>query len=216
MRKKVLLTMKANLNCFIGLGDSGEKDVDIESCTMIVGDSTFNGIYIPAEELEKSYKSFEGKPININHNSDTVEDIVGYMRNVSFKDGKITCNPVFDVCTSKYPVVMGYINSRVNSGGIPNVSIGIWADAIMEKYGEDEQERLVARNLEGDHLAVVVHGACSDSDGCGIGIGCNSNVTIPHDDYVANQDEYKKLEIEIDVLKEFRKSIDLKEEENVR
>lgn len=214
MKKRMMLHLDAKLNCFIKLNDKGKAEIDMDRCTMIVGDNTFNGVYLPCEELEKSYKSFEGKPININHSSETVEDIVGYMKDVKFEDGKITCKPVFDEDTVKYPVVIGYINSRFNAGDIPNVSIGVWLDTVMEKMGDGEQERLVGRELEGDHLAVVVHGACNPDDGCGIGICSNNSVTISHDDYVAHDEEYEKLNILIELEKEKKQKI-FKEEENV-
>jgi len=211
-KERVMLHLDAQMSCRIDLADNKEE-LKMDRCTMLVGDGTYNGVYFPKEELELAHMSFEKKPINLNHSADAVEDIVGYLEDVRFEDGKITAKPVFDEDTSKYKSAFGYMKSRFNAGSIPNVSVGVWLDRLNEE-DENGKERSVARNLDGDHLALVVHGACNPEDGCGIGMSENqpipisgNTVTITHEDYIEKNEEYEDLKKEI--LKE-----KIKEEKN--
>ena len=194
-RDRVMLHLSANLHCFYDL-EQKEYPVSIDKCTMLVGDSFFNGVFFPVEELEKAYQSWDKVPINLNHSDNNVEDIVGYVDSPYFDGNSIKATPVFDENTVKYNVAMGYIKSRLNAGRIPNVSVGVWLDRVEEKM-DDGEIRLTARNIEADHLALVVHGACNPNDGCGIGLSDNSKVTIPSEDYVEKKELYDKLKKEI-------------------
>jgi hypothetical protein len=96
----------------------------------------------------------------------------------------------------------------------PNVSVGVWIDRVEEKMDNDET-RMTARNLEADHLALVVHGACSPEAGCGIGLSNEETipiliiddetdvVKIPSEEYV-DKDLYEDLrkKILIEKIKE--------------
>jgi hypothetical protein len=223
--KKILFQLSTPLSCHYELEEQ-DSEFMIDRCTMLVGDGMYNGMYFPASELEKCYKTFEGKPININHSDEKIEDIVGYLRDVDFKDGRITAVPVFDEETSKYDEAMGYIKSRVNAGDIPNVSVGIWLSR-QDEVLEDGEIRPTAYDCEGDHLALVVHGACSPESGCGIGLSnCEYNTfslspvtyTIDSGDwgkitlstYTKDEDLYKEVEKEI--LKEKIKKFKLEKE----
>jgi len=200
-KERIMLHLDAKLNCFFELSDKKESELKIDRCTMLVGDGTYNGVFFPCEEIEKAFMSFEGKPININHNAETVEDIVGHLKDVRYEDGKLTATPIFNEKTVKYDAVMGYINSRFEAKDIPNVSVGVWLNRELEENGETKEKRYVARELEGDHLAVVVHGACNPGDGCGIGIGLNNDVTISHDEYVARDEEYERMKLMVEIEK---------------
>jgi hypothetical protein len=140
----------------------------------------------------------------MNHYDKEIEYIVGHLEDIQFDGTKITGKPVFDPETSKYKEVMGYIRSRFNAGDIPNVSIGAYGNRILEK-DDDGNDRMTARNLEPDHLGIVVHGACNPETGCGIGLqNCecgNCSVTISDSDYVAKKDEYEKLKLKIKIEK---------------
>jgi len=200
-KERIMLHLNAKLNCFFELTDKKETELKIDRCTMLVGDGTYNGVFFPCEEIEKAFMSFEGKPININHNAETVEDIVGFLKNVEFDDGKLTATPVFDKDTVKHDAVMGYMSSRFKAGDIPNVSVGVWLNREIEENEETKEKRYVARELEGDHLAVVVHGACNPQDGCGIGIGLNNDITISHDEYVADDEAYERMKLMVEIEK---------------
>lgn len=154
------------------------KNTDnLDRATLIVGDGTYNGIYFPTEELEKAFTSWEHQPINLDH-SDKVEDEIGYIVDVQWDDvrKRVTAQPVLNPFMPKYDVAKGFIRSRFEAGKYPEGSIGVWLDKVYEDMGEGEEDRLTARNLEGDHYAIVTRGACSPEDGCGIGL---SDITIP-------------------------------------
>jgi hypothetical protein len=193
--EKILFKFNAQIHPKKKIDLSKDEDLDLDIVTMIVGDSYFNGAYFPAEELEKMYHQFEGAPINLNHSDDRVEDIVGFVKDVKFNDGRITGTPVFDKETSKYKEAMGYILSRFKANDFPNVSVGMYGERFEEEL-DDDSTHFVARNFEADHLALVVHGACNPGTGCGIGIG--NSVTVSDNEYVNNtEDEYKNLEKKI-------------------
>ena len=167
-----------------------------DRATILVGDNTYNGIYFPAEELEKAYHSWENQPVNLDH-SDKTEDEVGFIREVFFDktNKKITAKPFINGSAPKSAIAAGFIQGRLMAGTIPEVSIGVWLDKVEEDF--DDDFRLTARNLQGDHLAIVTRGACSPQDGCGIGMGKNQAVTILFEDYVNNQNLYDDLKKEI-------------------
>ena len=76
-------------------------------------------------------------------------------------------------------------------------------------YSEDGEIRITARNLEGDHLAIVSHGACGAKDGCGIGLSKNDTITISLED-----NEYVQREEILKLKKELIKEQIKKEELN--
>jgi hypothetical protein len=83
----------------------------------------------------------------------------------------------------------------------------------------DGKMRLTARNLQGDHYAIVTRGACSPEQGCGIGLSASDNnsiistnigyyqngtITIFNDDkkWDVDKEIKDKLKIEIEIEKE--------------
>lgn len=197
--ERVLLHFSANIKPnLIHLEDESKQKIGFDRSTILVGGKVFNGIYFPMDEVERGFRSFDKQPINLNH-SDLVEDIVGYVKEPFFdkKDNKLSVVPVFDDTTSKYSVAMGYINTRIAAGATPEVSVGMWLDKVPVEEKRDDGAIFIARNYEGDHLALVTRGACSPEDGCGIGMSkeepipivANNKATIEYD---INEDEYRK------------------------
>ena len=174
------MCLNAKLNCYQDL-EKGDGEFTPDVCTILVGDGTYNGIFFPAEELEKAYMGWDKVPINLNHSDNRIEDIVGYVDNPVFRDGKIIVTPILDDVTAKYSDALGFIKSRINAGRVPNVSVGVWLDRVDEELSDGET-RTTARNLEADHLALVVHGACDPESGCGIGLSNNETITIQLDE----------------------------------
>lgn len=169
-KRKVLFHLNADFKGNRGFAQFAENDMSTTyDTTMIVGNGTYNGVYFPEEELQKAAESFLSVPINLDHSDDTVKDVVGYVSDVVYENGRLKSHTVFDKDTKEYDTAIGYIKSRQRAGDVPNVSIGVWLELEEEKLSNDDT-RLVARNLEGDHLALVVHGACNPDDGCGIGM----------------------------------------------
>jgi len=208
--KKDRVLMHLSSRMFKPLVNKDKPDTfsEFDRATLIVGDGTYNGIYFPAEELEKAYLSWEKQPINLDH-SDSVMDEIGFIKNVMYDkvNKKITAKPILNPTAAKISVAAGYINGRIAASKIPEVSIGVWADRNYELV-DDEHERLTARNLEGDHLALVTRGACSPEAGCGIGLTKNNTITIQFEDYVEKYNLYEDLKVKI--LKEKIKEQKLK------
>jgi len=187
-----------------------------DRATMIVGDGTYNGIYFPAEELEKAYKTWENQPVNLDH-SERTEDEVGFIKEVVYDtiNKRITARPFINDLAPKAAIAAGFINGRLAAGTIPEVSIGVWVDR-EEETDDNGDVRFTARNLQGDHLALVTRGACSPDDGCGIGMSkkepMHTSVTIHFEDYVKKDELYEDLKVKI--LKEKIKKERLKEEKD--
>lgn len=178
-KDRVLLYLCADLEPYLELADKDKKQyTSLNRSTIIVADSTYNGIYFPLDELEKAYRLFDGKPININH-SDDIKDEVGYVRDPQFEDKRLTVTPVLNPATSEYGVAEGYINNRLAAGQTPEVSVGVWVTRDVELDDNGEVVRTVARNVIPDHLAIVSRGACSPMDGCGIGLRRDEENIIP-------------------------------------
>ena len=156
----------------IYLNDS-EIITGLQASTVLIGDNTYNGVYFPAEEIEASYMTWDKQPININHSKD-ISDEVGFITepiyDVVTKTFKLT--PMLNPITNKYDIVNGFIQNRFDAGKPPEVSVGAWIDKVYE-LSENGEDRLTARNIIGDHLAIVYRGACSPEAGCGIGLNVN-------------------------------------------
>ena len=184
---RVLLHLKASMFKPITINAEEEK-IGFDRATILVGDGTFNGLYFPKEELEKAFLSWDKQPINLDH-SNKIEDIVGFIKEPFYDkvNHKITVQPIIDEMMPKSPIAVGYINNRLKAGAVPEVSVGVWLDRIDEEF--EGKTRLTARNLQGDHLALVTRGACSPEDGCGIGLMENSTITIPHEEYIEKNEE---------------------------
>lgn len=171
-----------------------------DGVTMIIGDNTYNGRYFPIEELRKSINKWNGLPIVLNHD-ETVENVVGHLEDITLTaDGKLRAKPVIDNY-EKSPTAKSYILEQKRIGNVANVSISAWYDPSWETINEVENT-LVTRNLKPAHLGIVVHGACSPDQGCGIGLkkAGDDNVVNPKDDSerIAMLEEVKKLEKEVE------------------
>ena len=183
--------------------DKPEK-YNIDRSTILVGDGTYNGVFFPAEEIEKAHLTWNKQPLNLDH-SDKVEDIVGYVTEAFYDKNtkKFSVKPIIDAQLPKSIIARGYINSRLDAGSIPEVSVGVWVGRVDESL-EEGKTRLTARNLMGDHLALVTRGACSPQDGCGIGLK-NDSITVTLNEKGEYEDEIKKLELKIEIEKQRRK-----------
>ncbi len=121
-----------------------------------------NGIKFTAEEIEKA-KVPKVFPLTLNH-SRNVEDEVGFFEDVERAGGKLRAVPVINLETAKGKAALGYVKNRFKAGLIPNLSVEVWVE-----YDPNDEER-IARNLEIIKASLVDIGACSDADGCGVGL----------------------------------------------
>jgi hypothetical protein len=151
-----------------------EEFKELSKTTVLLGDEIFNGGFYPAEEIAKAFKTMEGKPLILDH-SKAIEDEIGFVKDVKYcpKVKKMTVIPVINLSTPKSRIALSYIECRMKAGQIPEVSVGVFVDSAVEMIGGEE--KLVCRNLEFDHLALVTRGACGPSSGCGIGLSTKEN-----------------------------------------
>jgi len=123
---------------------------------------TYNGIKFTKEEIEKA-KVPKVFPLTLNH-SRNVEDEVGFFVDVEKVGGKLRAVPVINLETEKGKAALGYVKNRFKAGLTPNLSVEVWVEYDPEK------ETPVAKNLEIIKASLVDIGACSESDGCGVGL----------------------------------------------
>jgi len=204
--ERVHLELCADLFKLKGKQNLSDNNMDFERATLIIGDGTYNGMFFPAEELERAYHTWERQPINIDH-SEKIEDEVGFIKDIRYDPltKRVTGQPVINDYMPKANVAKGYMKNRFDAEKYPEGSVGVWIDRFFEDVEGLDEKRLTARNLQGDHYSLVTRGACSPEEGCGIGLSKNDTITISEHISVDNSyydlaDEYNK--VEIDLLKE--------------
>ena len=114
-----------------------------------LSEGEWNGVFYPAEELEKSYKSLEGKPLRIVHSSSS-RDIVGKVIKSVYNPGKNWIE--FEAIVTDEDIAQKLLDKLIDS-----VSVGVLIDS------EEENGRQVARNLEFKELSLVDDPACKDA-----------------------------------------------------
>lgn len=132
--------------------------------TMLVGDGTYNGVFVPTDELARAASSMDKNPVNLDHSA-AIEDEVGFVRQAQMFERALKGILVLNPATAKFTTAKSYIMNRLAAGTPPEVSVGFFAD-----IEENNQGLPIARNITFDHLALVSRGACSPADGCGIGL----------------------------------------------
>lgn len=150
-------------------------------------------VYYSVEELAKTPKMWNMKPIVIEHpfRGDTATDLevykkqaVGMIMNTYFDsdEGKLKAEAWIDkdLAQNKYPALLEHIEHRLPM----EVSTGLFSELILEPgtwKGEEYKGRIV--NIRADHLAILPHkqGACSLADGAGLLINESFEEAAPND-----------------------------------
>jgi hypothetical protein len=114
-----------------------------------LSEGTWNGIFYPAEELEKGHKTLEGKPLKIDHSS-SARDIVGKVIKSVYNPKKKWVE--FEAIVTDKEIAQKLLDKLIDS-----VSVGVLID------NEEEDGRNVARNLEFKELSLVDDPACKDA-----------------------------------------------------
>ena len=113
-----------------------------------VSEGEHNGITILSNELKNAVDTFKNKDILSSHNTDNVKDIVGKILDSTFEENKIIIDAlIFDDYTAKL----------IKDGIVSSVSIGAYADL------ERKDKKIIAKNIKGDHVALVRHPADPDA-----------------------------------------------------
>lgn len=138
--------------------------------------------FVPAEELEKHYAAWNGRPVTNGHpvvdgqyvsagSADVWESYtIGTIFNTKFEDGKLTAELWIneELAARNAPDLL----DRLDSGENIEVSTGYFADTKTRsgKFNGEEYSAIQS-NIKPDHLAILgvgVKGACSWEDGCGL------------------------------------------------
>lgn len=135
-------------------------------------------LYYPAEEICKSAKQWEMKPVTIGHPAVGLRPVgvdspgvlqrqgVGVVRNVKCCSGRLTGEAWFD--ENRLRVVRPDLARDLESGRAVECSTGLFCT----------KNNGTVSSIVADHLAVLVDGqigACSLRDGCGVGVANKEN-----------------------------------------
>lgn len=183
------------LNHVTNMDDKTEDIQDDFKAICVYGDRFYKGKFLSMSELKKSYQSLNNSYHDINHWGTTyldgnpnIEYVVGYQNNVKLDD--ITKALTADIhimrSAEKYQLWRGFVDINQKINRTPNVSVSFYSSKKKMKAGElkgidfaangykseDDVEYLY--DLDFQALSTVFKGACSDKDGCGIGIKQNN------------------------------------------
>jgi len=125
-------------------------------------------IRIGAALIERLAPTMAGKPINLEH-SRSVEDEVGVVESPHVIEGALKARLHFQAKRSRFLDAVAFINGRVEAKQVPNLSVE-FKDPVFRPVqdGEADLELVDASEFRG--VALLSEGACSDRDGCGIGL----------------------------------------------
>jgi len=185
----------------------------------LVGDRFYHGAFVPAVELEKAYKGWENTLHDINHQGTThiqgltaTSDIlyfVGYNKNVTYdnESKSVSMDIEIDDETFYAKAWRGYVSLCEKAGQTPNVSVNfrgktkrVQAKELPEGVNFSELGLKPTDyvdyiyDIEPGALSTVYRGACSDSDGCGIGkCDCTNHTEEEINDSDAKAEEKEAL-----------------------
>jgi hypothetical protein len=114
-----------------------------------ISEGIWNGIFYPAEELEKSYLGLGNKPLRIDHSTST-RDIVGKVIKSTWVVPKKWIE--FEAIVTDGDIIQKLLNNLIES-----VSVGVLIDNVEENGVQ------IARNLEFKELSLVDDPACKDA-----------------------------------------------------
>jgi hypothetical protein len=148
----------------------------------IKGDAVLNGEFVPFEELERGFGSWDGRPVTLGHpqqgeafisaNDPRTLELwqVGDFYRTYLDDGAIKGEAWIDVELAQQTADGRELLRRLRRGEPVEVSTGYWRELDSQggTYNGQDYEG-VARDLKPDHLAMLLNetGACSWADGCG-------------------------------------------------
>ena len=120
-----------------------------------LSEGKFNGVYYRAEDLQKSYKTLEGKDITKDHGK-SIDDIIGKIISVRWNPEKERIEGIGEIYDKE-------IAKKIHQGLIKGVSVEVFVDHVKTEHG------LTAANLEFAALSIVQKPACPVPK-CGINV----------------------------------------------
>lgn len=186
----------------------------------LIGDRFMKGQFLPAVELEKAHKEWEGTLHDINHQgvqdargfmvSSNILYFVGYNKNVTYdtEAKSVSMDIVPNESTMYASAWKAYIQLCEEAGQVPNVSVAfrgkvksikakeLPAGVNYSLYGYSKEDYVeYIYDIHPEALSTVWKGACNDEDGCGVG-KCN----LQNDEPDVDEDVDKEKQALIDWL----------------
>jgi len=167
--------------------DSGHDDFH---AVALIGDRFYKDKFLSMVELQKSYKTLERSYHDINHWGTTymdgnpnIEYIIGYQDNVRLdpKTKALTADIHILKSSKHYDTWRGFVDINKAINRTPNVSVSFYSskknvragdlpiDFVSHGYSKDDKVAYLY-DIEFQALSTVFKGACSDKEGCGIGM----------------------------------------------
>ena len=193
------------------------------------GDAFINGIFIPAEELEKNVQAWEGTLHDINHKGTglmpgtaDITYFVGWNSNVKYDPTSKSLSMDINISDkTQYAAAWhGYVDVCESSGQTPNVSVSFYAKTKRVRASDlpsgvdykvlgysAEDTVLSVYNIRPQALSTVFEGACNDKEGCGIG-KCSCEVCEATETPVVNEEENARILKEREKIIEWLKNHD--------
>lgn len=138
-----------------------------------LGNPEGDRIWFGRDFISRLAATGEGKKIDLDH-SPALEDEVGVMQQLRMDaDGeRLRATLVLQRKRPRYMDAIGFVEGRLQAKQVPNLSIEI--TNLVMRPAKDAGEKakwdfaIIDATLEG--VAILAAGACSDKDGCGIGL----------------------------------------------
>jgi len=137
-------------------------------------EGVWKGIFRPGQLIKDNVRWLKGKPITLNHppmstggkafNNLAVGQILDAWYIPEGHQAGVKC----ELWPNKLP---GEILQKIDSQKVVDVSTGFYAaEEPIKGVWQGKDYEAIERSLDFDHLALVPIGACSQADGCGLGL----------------------------------------------
>lgn len=132
-----------------------------------VGNPDGRRIRIGADFIRRRGPTMEGKKVDMEHGQGP-NDVAGHVEGVATPKSALTGDVVIEPDKPAFARASEHIDAHVKAKTVPNVSVEIDHEKMEPGDGKSFDQDLVDGTFEG--LGLVQRGACSDQEGCGIGM----------------------------------------------
>lgn len=196
---RVFMNYQVNNSKIRTIQRNGREHIVVPSYTLPSG-CTMNGGLYPHEEIEKAYKSLEGKLAPAGHPivngeyvaAGTIEainayHIGGWNENVRREGNRIAVDKIIDVEYAKQTEKGRAILEAINKGDPIHTSTGIFMQ--REPVANAKGYKWIARNMEMDHDAILLGeiGAATPEQGVGMMVNVADAADLPPTELSANE-----------------------------
>lgn len=138
-----------------------------------LGNPEGDRIFFDRDFLKRLAPTGEGKRVDLDH-SRALEDEVGVMQQLRMDadEERLRAALVLQRKRPRFMDAIGFVEGRLQAKQVPNLSIEI-INLVMRPATTPEEKAkwdfaMIDATLDG--IAILAQGACSDKDGCGIGL----------------------------------------------